>query len=131
MHIAAVATARKLTVLCWHLAVKGQDYAFAQPSLVAHKQRKLELRAGLPATRGRKGTAGGYSLRAVRDAERRLAEQAEHAYRTLTAGWQPSPPARHQRPPTPATPAPVGVGVAATTGARLQQPSKGKAARQD
>jgi hypothetical protein len=76
------------------LAVKGEDYAFAQPSLVAHKRRKLELRAGLPATRGRKGTASGYSLKAVRVAERRLAEQAEHAYRTLTAGWQPNPPAR-------------------------------------
>jgi transposase len=48
MQIAAVATARKLTMLCWHLIVKGEDYAFAQPSLVAHKRRKLELRAGLP-----------------------------------------------------------------------------------
>jgi transposase len=127
IQIAAVATARKLTVLCWHLAVKGEDYAFAQPSLVAHKQRKLELRAGLPAARGRKGAAGGYSLRAVRDAERRLAEQAEHAYRTLTAGWQPTPPAHH-RARTAATPA--GVGVAATTGARLREPSTGEAARQ-
>jgi hypothetical protein len=43
MQIAAVATARKLAVLCWHLIVKGEDYAFAQPSLVAHKRRKLEL----------------------------------------------------------------------------------------
>jgi transposase len=65
MQIAAVATTRKPTVLCWHLVIKGQDYAFARPSLVTHKQRKLELRAGLPATRGCKGTAGGYSLRAV------------------------------------------------------------------
>jgi transposase len=107
MQIAAVATARKLTVLCWHLATKGQDYAFAQPSLVAHKQRKLELRAGLPSTRGRKGTAGGYSLQAVRDAERRLAEQAEHAYRTLTAGWQTAPPARQQSAHAAATPTPA------------------------
>jgi transposase len=128
MHIAAVATARKLTVLCWHLAVKGEDYAFAQPSLVAHKRRKLELRAGLPATRGRKGTASGYSLKAVRVAERRLAEHAEHAYRTLTAGWQPNPPARQPAAHTAAPPA--GVDVAATTGARLTRPSKGTAARQ-
>jgi transposase len=128
MHIAAVATARKLTVLCWHLAVKGEDYAFAQPSLVAHKRRKLELRAGLPATRGRKGTASGYSLKAVRVAERRLAEHAEHAYRTLTAGWQPNPPARQPAARTAVPPA--GVDVAATTGARLSRPSKGTAARQ-
>ena len=32
---AVVATARKLTILAWHLAVKDQDYAFARPSLVA------------------------------------------------------------------------------------------------
>ena len=38
MQIAVVATARKLAVLCWHLIIKGEDYAFAQPSLVAHKQ---------------------------------------------------------------------------------------------
>ena len=46
MQIAAVATARTLAVLCWHLIIKGEDYAFAQSSLVAHKRRKLELRAG-------------------------------------------------------------------------------------
>jgi transposase len=90
--IAVVATARKLVVLCWHLSVKGEDYAFARPSLIAHKQRKLELRAGQPAARGRKGTASGYYHKTVRDAERRLAEQAEHAYRTFIAAWQPTPP---------------------------------------
>src|SRR5438034_1160590 len=31
MHVAAVATARKLAVLCWHLIIKGEDYAFALP----------------------------------------------------------------------------------------------------
>ncbi len=90
MQIAAVATARKLAVLCWHLIIKGEDYAFAQPSLVAHKRRKLELRAGLASARGRKGTASGYSLKAVRTAERQLAAQAETAYRTMVAAWQPA-----------------------------------------
>src|SRR5262249_34262607 len=37
--VATVATARKLTVLCWHLLIKGEDYAFTQPSLLAHKHR--------------------------------------------------------------------------------------------
>jgi transposase len=103
MQIAVVATARKIVVLCWHLATHGTEYAFAQPSLVAHKHRRLELRAGQPATRGRKGTASGYSLKAVRDAERRLAEQAEQAYRTITAAWQPTPPtpARAAHAPSP------------------------------
>jgi transposase len=45
---AVVATARKMTVLAWHLVTKDQDYAFARPSLVAHKRRKLELAAGAP-----------------------------------------------------------------------------------
>src|SRR5215467_2729758 len=95
MQAAAVATARKLAVLCWHLIIKGEDYAFALPSLIAHKRRKLELRAGQPAARGRKGNAARYSLTTVRAAERDLAAQSEAAYRTMVAAWQPTrPPAR-------------------------------------
>ncbi|MDQ3904641.1 MAG: IS110 family transposase [Actinomycetota bacterium] len=127
MQIAAVATARKLAVLCWHLIIKGEDYAFAQPSLVAHKRRKLELRAGHVSTRGRKGTASGYSLKAVRTAERQLAAQAETAYRTMVAAWQPS------KPTTKAARARAeqsAVSVVATNGARLRSPSPGNAARQ-
>jgi Transposase IS116/IS110/IS902 family len=44
--IAAVAVARKLVVLCWHLLTKDQDYAFARPSLTRQKTRRLELLAG-------------------------------------------------------------------------------------
>jgi hypothetical protein len=80
MQVAAVATARKLAVLCWHLIIKDEDYTFALPSLIAHKQRKLELRAGAPPARGRKGAAARYSLAAVRAAERDLAAQGEAAY---------------------------------------------------
>ena len=58
-------------------ARSGEDYAYAyayaQPSLVAHKRRKLELRAGLAPHHGRPGKATGYSLHAVRAAERDLA----------------------------------------------------------
>jgi hypothetical protein len=82
MQVAAVATARKLAVLCWHLTIRQEDYAFA-PSLIAHKQRKLELRAGEPSARGRKVSAARYSLAAVRAAERDLAAQSEAAYRTM------------------------------------------------
>ena len=63
-----MATARKLTVLCWQMIIKDEDYAFALPSLIAHKQRKLELRAGAPPARGRKGRSASYSLAAVRAA---------------------------------------------------------------
>jgi hypothetical protein len=63
------------------------------PSLVAHKQRKLELRAGAPAARGRKGATANYSLTAIRAAEREMTAQAETAYRTMVANWQPARPA--------------------------------------
>jgi hypothetical protein len=112
MQIAVVATARKLAVLCWHLIIKQEDYAFALPSLVAHKQRKLELRAGLPAARGRKGTAARYSLKAVRAAEHDLAAQGEAAYRTMVAAWQPARPARKKV-----------TGAAASKGTRLIKPT--------
>jgi hypothetical protein len=49
--IAAVAVARKLVVLCWHLLTKDQDYAFARPSLTRQKTRRLELLAGAPSRR--------------------------------------------------------------------------------
>ena len=119
MQIAVVATARKLAVLCWHLIAKGEDYAFARPSLTAQKMRRLELRAGLPAKRGRKGKAAGYSLKEVRERERALTEQAEQAYRQQVADWQAKAPGRARK------------GVAATNGARLSRPSDGAAARQD
>jgi hypothetical protein len=60
--------------------------------LVAHKRRKLELRAGLPSARGRKGKSSGYSLKAVRAAERDLTAQADLAYRRMVAAWQPPDP---------------------------------------
>ncbi|MCA1680980.1 MAG: IS110 family transposase [Actinobacteria bacterium] len=117
MQIAVVATARKLAVLCWHLIAKGEDYAFARPSLTAQKMRRLELRAGLPAKRGRKGKAAGYSLKEVRARERALNEQAEQAYRQVVADWQAKRPTRKE-------------GVAAANGARLSRPERA-AARQD
>jgi hypothetical protein len=91
--VAVVATARKLATLCWHLIVKGEDYAFQRPSLTDKKLRALQLRAGMPPRRGRKGTAAAYSPKEVRRRERALTEQAEVAYRQLVAGWQPKRPA--------------------------------------
>jgi transposase len=93
--VAVVATARKLAALCWHLAVKDQDYAFSRPALNAHKRRKLELAAG--ATSQRRGSTPAasrdYHIKERRDAERALVDQAERAYELLVAGWQPKKPA--------------------------------------
>jgi transposase len=90
--IAATATARKLVVLFWHLLTSNQDYAFARPAMTRSKVRRLELLAGAPAQKGRKGIAGGKS-KAVFEAERELSRQAEAAYRRLISDWQASGPA--------------------------------------
>ena len=116
MQIAVVATARKLAVLCWHMISRGRDYAFQRPSLTAKKLRALELKAGLPPRRGRKGSAAAYSLKEVRAREQRMAQQAERAYAQMVSDWQAKAPK---------------TGVAAANGARLSRPSAGQAARQD
>jgi transposase len=114
--IAIVATARKLVCLCWTMIDRGEDYAFARQSLTDKKLRALELRAGMPSRRGRKGAAANYSLKEVRRRELDLAEQAERAYRQQIGDWQAAGRRRS--------------GVAAANGTRLKRPSEGQAARQ-
>jgi len=86
-HVAAVAAARKLVVIAWHMLTRGEDYAGVRPALHAKKLRDLELRAGQPARRGQRGPTYAYNLTRTRQEERRRAEQAEVAYRRLTEGW--------------------------------------------
>jgi transposase len=92
--IATVATARKMTVLCWHLITRGENYAFARPSLTAHKRRKLELAAGATSQRGSvRGATHDYHVKQLRDQERALVEHSERAYEVMVAHWQPQRPA--------------------------------------
>ena len=98
-------------------SIKDEDYAFARPSLTEKKLRALELRAGMPSRRGKKGKAAAHNLTEVRRRELELSEQAEHAYRQLVADWQANAPAKKS-------------GVAAANGTRLKRPSAGQAARQ-
>lgn len=92
--VATVAVARKMTVLCWHLVTKDEDYAFARPSLNAHKRRKLELTAGAESRRGPvAGVSRDYHIKQLRDAEKELVEHAERAYEVMIAHWQPQKPA--------------------------------------
>ena len=91
--IAAVALARKLTVLCWHLLTKEQDYLWARPALVAKKARDMELQAGRPQKKGnRRGPAYAYNVKALRQQERQLAEQAEKSYERFVERWKAKPP---------------------------------------
>jgi transposase len=90
--IAAVALARKLTVLCWHLLIKDRDYLWARPALVANKTRSMELQAGKPQSKGnRRGPASAYNVKTLRDQEFRLAEQAERNYARFVDSWKTRP----------------------------------------
>jgi transposase len=86
-HVAAVAVARKITVIVWHLLTRGEDYAWVRPALHAKKLRDLELRSGQPARRGQRGAGYAYNLTQSRRQERQRGERAEAAYKRLTGGW--------------------------------------------
>lgn len=86
-HVAAVAAARKITVIVWHLLTRGEDYAWVRPALHAKKLRDLELRSGQPARRGQRGAGYAYNLTQSRRQERQRGERAEAAYKRLTEGW--------------------------------------------
>ena len=109
--IAIVAAARKLACLFWCLLTRGEDYAFAQPSLTTKKMRRLELTAGAPRRQGDRDVWS--TNKAMRQAERELALQAQRAYERTVADWQANK-----------------VGAGATPGRASQRPSSGKAARQ-
>lgn len=84
--VAIVASARKLACLFWCLLTRGEDYAYAQPSLTKKKMRRLELQAGAPKFQG--GRSVWSTNVAMRTAERELALQAQRAYERTVADWQ-------------------------------------------
>jgi transposase len=84
--VAIVATARKLACLFWCLLTREEDYAYAQPSLTKKKLRRLELAAGAQRGKAKPGTWA--ANKAMREAERELARQAEVAYKRTVADWQ-------------------------------------------
>jgi transposase len=88
-NVATVAVARKLVVVAWNMLTRGEDYAFARPTLVAQKVRRAELAAGAPPRRGGRGTRPKVSATERKRLEKELAAQAEVAYRRLVADWSP------------------------------------------
>ena len=90
---AVVATARKMTVLAWHLVTKDQDYAFARP---AWSPTNAASSNSPPARRHAAGTTGmpgaAYNDKQRRDQEKLAVEHAERAYEVLVAHWQPKRP---------------------------------------
>src|SRR2546421_5826819 len=106
--IALVATARKLSVLFWHLLTREEDYAFGRPSLTRRKLRGLELKA----KDGRRSWPSGHALstKSERAREAEFAEQIETAYRRFVQDWQPKPKS----------------GAGATRGRASSKPTSGK-----
>ena len=97
--VAAVATARKLAVLMWHMLTKQEDYVWTRPALLQWKLRELELKAGGASRRGgnKKGPASDYSLKTVRDKEARWLGLAEEDYRRFAAAWKEQAPPERMR----------------------------------
>lgn len=101
--VAAVATARKIAVLVWHLLTQQEDYAWARPALLAMKLRQAELKAGRASRRGgnKPGPARDYSIKALREQERAWVEQAEQAYARFVTTWSERPNPGGARAPQP------------------------------
>ena len=82
--IAAVAVARKLAVLSWHMLTREEDYAFARPASTRKKLRRLELTAGARApARPPRRTAARHTPPSA-ERERELAASRPS---TPTGGW--------------------------------------------
>src|SRR5690606_19063369 len=84
----AVATARKLAMIVWHMLTKEADYIWVRPALMSRKFRAVELRAGQPAEHSKRGQAYDYNIPEKRAAERAQCEEAEHDYARFTSGWR-------------------------------------------
>jgi transposase len=112
-NIATVAVARKLALIAWHMLSRGEDYAFARPSLTREKIRKLELATGAERQKGKR--IGVWATREQHRLDKELAARAEIAYRRLVQDWQPA----------------ISKGTGAAPGRASRGPSSGQAARQE
>ena len=112
-NIATVAVARKIAVIAWHMLSRGEDYAFARPSLTREKLRRLELMTGAKHQKGKR--IGVFATKEQHQLDKKLAAQAELAYRRLVQDWQPA----------------INKGTGAAAGRASRRPSSGQAARQE
>jgi transposase len=113
-NVAAVAVARKLAMIAWHMLSRGEDYAFARSALTREKLRRLELMLGAERRQGRRNPVRVFASKEQHRHERELAAQAEVAYRRLVQDWQPAT-----------------KGAGAAPGRASRGPSSGQAARQE
>jgi transposase len=90
---AAVATARKLAVMIWHVLAADKEYVFARPAFTAMKLRKVALKAGAPREYRKAGPGRDYWIKEIRQREMDYVERAERAYERMVAAWKERPPA--------------------------------------
>ena len=98
---AAVATARKLAVMIWHVLTDGTEYAYARPAFTAMKLRKAALKAGAPREYGKAGPGHDYWIKEIRERENDYVARAEQAYEHMVAAWK-TKPAKPREAPKPA-----------------------------
>ena len=85
--------ARKLAVLLARPDQRPGLPCGPRPALVANKTRAIELQAGKPKKKGnRPGPAYAYNVKALRDQEQQLAQQAERNYARFVDRWRTHPP---------------------------------------
>jgi len=89
---AAVATARKLAVMIWHVLTDGTEYAYARPAFTAMKLRKAALKGGAPREYGKAGPGRDYWIKEIREREADYVRRAEQAYERMVAAWKEKPP---------------------------------------
>ena len=93
----------------------GIDLASPRDCRWESKLRLLEVRAGARTLKGQR--TGTFATRqAMRDAERKLAAQAEASYKRMVSDWQAATPKK--------------AGASVTPGRASQKPTRGKVARQ-
>ncbi|MDP3410159.1 IS110 family transposase [Bosea sp. (in: a-proteobacteria)] len=88
---AAVATARKLAVMIWHVLSGGSEYIFARPAFTAMKLRKVALKAGAPREYGKAGPGRDYWIKEIRHKEMDYVERVERAYERMVEAWREKP----------------------------------------
>jgi transposase len=113
-NIATVTVARKLVVIAWHMLNRGEGYAFARPSLMREKLRRLELMTGAERRKGKRNPVRVFATREQHPLDKELAAQAELAYRWLVQDSRPA----------------INKGTGAAPGRASCGPSSGQAARQ-
>jgi hypothetical protein len=67
---------------------RGEDYAFARPSLTREKLRRLELMTGAERQKGKRISV--WVTKEQHRLDKETAAQAELAYRRLVRDWQPA-----------------------------------------